>query len=303
MTSYAPIALFVYNRLVHTKKTIDALKQNALADKSDLIIFSDGARYEREKQKVNDLRNYLDTVSGFNSIKIVKREKNFGLANSIIDGVTTVINEYKKIIVLEDDLVTSPYFLQYMNSALTLYHDNPKVASIHGYVYPVEENLPENFFLRSADCWGWGTWERAWNLFNPNPNELLAELKKQNLLYQFDINGSTHNVKMLKNQASGKVDSWAIRWHASIFLKNMFTLYPGKSLVQNIGTDGEGTHTNSTNVYEVILSEKNIEIKDIPVEENELALKAFEKFFISIKPNFISRFVKKLIYDKNVNNI
>jgi hypothetical protein len=303
MTSYAPIALFVYNRLEHTKKTIQALKRNHLAEQSDLFIFSDGARNDKELAKVSELRGYLETVSGFKKIEIIKREKNFGLANSIIDGVTSVIKEFKKIIVMEDDLVTSQYFLQYMNSALTHYQDNPKVASIHGYVYPVEENLPENFFLRGADCWGWGTWERAWNLFNPNPNELLAELKKQNLLYQFDINGSTHNVKMLKNQASGKVDSWAIRWHASIFLKNMFTLYPGKSLVQNIGTDGEGTHTNSTNVYEVILSEKNIEIKDIPVEENELALKAFEKFFISIKPNFISRFVKKLIYDKNVNNI
>jgi hypothetical protein len=296
MSQYAPIALFVYNRLVHTKKTIDALKQNALADKSDLIIFSDGAPYEKEKQKVNDLRNYLETVSGFNSIKIVKREKNFGLANSIIDGVTTVINEYKKIIVLEDDLVTSPFFLQYMNSALTQYQDNPKVASIHGYVYPVESKLPETFFLRGADCWGWATWERAWNLFNPNPVELLNDLTNYKLLNEFDINGTTHNVKMLKNQARGKVDSWAIRWHASIFLKNMFTLYPGKSLVQNIGTDGEGTHTNSTNVYKVVLSQKNIEVNEIPVEQNEAALKAFEKFFMSIKPNFLSRFWKKIVY-------
>ncbi len=294
----APIALFVYNRLVHTKKTIDALKQNALADKSDLIIFSDGARYEREKQKVNDLRNYLETVSGFNSIRIVRREKNFGLANSIIDGVTTVINEYKKIIVMEDDLVTSPFFIQYMNSALTLYQDNPKVASIHGYVYPVEENLPQTFFLRGADCWGWATWERAWNLFNPNPVELLNELANHKLLYEFDLNGTTHNVKMLKNQARGKVDSWAVRWHASIFLKNMFTLYPGKSLVQNIGTDGEGTHTDSTNIYKVILSENNIEVNEIPVEQNQTALKAFEKFFISIKPNFLSRIWKKIIYGK-----
>ncbi|HAY33739.1 MAG TPA: glycosyl transferase [Bacteroidetes bacterium] len=298
MTNYAPIALFVYKRFEHTLKTVEALQKNLLAENSDLIIFSDGAKKEVDVPKIQKLREYLNTIEGFKSVKIIKREKNFGLAASIIDGVTTIINQYKKIIVLEDDLVTSPYFLKYMNAALTFYENQPKVAAIHGYVYPVKENLSDTFFLRGADCWGWATWERAWKLFNPNPLGLLNKLKSQKLLYEFDINGTTHNVKMLKNQAKGKVDSWAIRWHASVFIQNMLTLYPGKSLVQNIGTDGEGTHTNATDVYKVFLADNEIEIKEIPVTQDEKALRAFEHFFISIKPNFVSRFFKKLLYKK-----
>jgi len=176
----APIALFVYNRPWHTQKTIEALKKNELADSSELIIFSDGPRNEQAKDKVLEVRNFIKTIIGFKNVKIIEREKNFGLANSIIAGVTEIINEYGKIIVLEDDLVTSPFFLMYMNNALNVYENDDMVASIHAYVYPIKDSLPETFFIRGVDCQGWGTWKRGWKIFEPDGQKLLSEIKKEN---------------------------------------------------------------------------------------------------------------------------
>jgi GT2 family glycosyltransferase len=164
----APIVLFTYNRPVHTKQTIDALLKNTLATDSDIIIFSDYPKTEKVVESVKQTREYLKTIKGFRSIKIIERNENFGLANNIIDGVTTVVNQYGKIIVLEDDLLTSPYFLRYMNEALMLYENEKDVVCIHGYIYPVKQKLPDTFFLRGADCWGWATWKHGWDIFNPD---------------------------------------------------------------------------------------------------------------------------------------
>ncbi len=150
----APITLFVYNRLSHTKQTINALKKNKLAEQSELIIFSDSFKNSDDKKKVNQVREYIRSIKGFKGVEIIERPDNFGLANSIIDGVTRVVNQYGKVIVLEDDLVTSSFFLEYMNNALLCYEDDPQVISIHGYNYPISD-LPEIFFIKGADCWGW----------------------------------------------------------------------------------------------------------------------------------------------------
>ncbi len=156
----SPIALFVYNRLEETQKTIEYLTKNELAEKSKLFIFSDGFKDEKDKLKVNEVRNYLRTIRGFEEIKIIEKEKNYGLANSIIKGVTGVVNEYGKVIVLEDDLLTSPYFLKFMNDALYLYERENRVGAICGYVYSMKEQLPETFFLRFFNSWGWATWKK-----------------------------------------------------------------------------------------------------------------------------------------------
>jgi GT2 family glycosyltransferase len=147
MIPLAPIALFVYNRPWHTRQTVEALKKNQLFDSSDLIILSDGAKDQASAQKVEEVRQYLRTISGFKSVKIIERDCNIGLAQSIISGVTQVINEYGRVIVMEDDLVTSPFFLRYMNDALECYENEDKVISIHGYCYPISV-LPETFFLK-----------------------------------------------------------------------------------------------------------------------------------------------------------
>jgi hypothetical protein len=285
----APICLFVYSRKIHTQKTVEALQKNFLAEQSDLIIFSDFSRTHLDAKDVAEVREYIKTITGFKTIKINHRNKNYGLSKSICDGVSEVLSDHERVITLEDDLVTSPYFLQYMNEALEYYSDAENVISIHGYVYPIEKILPEAFFLKGADCWGWATWRRGWKLFNPNANELLHNLRKSNLLYEFDYDGSFAFSKMLENQAKGKNNSWAIRWHASAFLANKLTLHPGRSLVNNIGHDASGIHCNSTNDFDVILSLTPIKFEGIEIENSLIARNLFIDFY---KKNKIKRALK-----------
>lgn len=176
----APIALFVYNRPDHALQTLRALQKNNLAKESDLFIFCDGAKNEDAVVKAKEVHKIIDNISGFKTVVVEKRDVNKGLANSIISGVSKIINQYEKIIVVEDDLVTSQYFLQFMNDGLCFYQNNEKIISIHGYIYPLKTELPETFFLRGADCWGWATWKRGWNLFNANGLQLLQQLQEKN---------------------------------------------------------------------------------------------------------------------------
>lgn len=280
----APIALFVYNRPGHTQKTIEALQKNILAPESDLIIFSDGYKDSPESQAgVLAVRSYLKTIAGFNSVKIIEREKNNGLANSIIAGVSEVIAQFGRIIVLEDDMLSSRYFLQYMNEALNLYEADDRVISIHAYIYPITEKLPETYFLRGADCWGWATWKRGWDLFESDGQKLLQELESKKLTAEFDFAGSYPYTQMLRDQIAGKNNSWAIRWYASAFLKNKLTLYPGRALISNIGFDSSGTHCNGINKIAIKETVENIEIKvgRIEVKENLEARLTVINFFKS----------------------
>ena len=275
----APIALFVYNRPEHTRRTIEALKQNILAKESELIIFSDAPKSEAHVGKVCEIREYIRYIDGFKSVTIVEREINLGLARSIIDGVTMIVNKYGCIIVLEDDMETSPHFLTYMNQALDRFVADDRVASIHGYVYPVKQSLPEPFFLRGADCWGWATWRRAWAHFNPDGQYLLDELKRLQLIGAFDFNGAYSFSKMLEGQVKGNNDSWAVRWHASAFLADKLTLYPGRSLVRNIGNDNSGTHCGESETHDVVLSTTPIDLSRVEVSSSMVGRQAFEDFF------------------------
>lgn len=290
----SPVVLFVYNRPWHTQQTIESLKNNELALQSDLIIFSDGPKNEQTITNVQKVREYIKTINGFKSLQIIERKDNFGLANSIIDGVTDVINQHSKIIVVEDDLVTSQFFLQYMNEGLEKYVNDDQVISIHGYSYPTQERLPEAFFLRGADCWGWATWKRGWDLFNPNGIELLDELKKRKLTKEFDFNDSYPYTKMLKNQINGKNDSWAIRWYASAFLADKLTLYPGRSLVHNIGNDNSGRHFGMTTAYDAKLSDQPIDLTGVPIEECKHAKQIIMVYFHAITSK-VAWFISQVI--------
>jgi hypothetical protein len=285
--SFAPIALFVYARPAHTRLTIEALLKNPEAEFSDLIIFSDAARSPEKQANVEDVRFYLETIVGFRTVTIHHRPYNFGLAKSIIEGVTEVLEEHERIIVLEDDLVTSPYFLQYMNEALEKYEDDDRVVSIHGYVYPVKQTLPEAFFLRGADCWGWATWRHGWKVFNPNGQFLLDELKKHDLINEFNFNGAYSFSNMLEGQIKGDNDSWAVRWYASAFLANKLTLYPGRSLVHNIGIDGSGTHCSQSNSHDSVLSSTAIDLRSIQVIPSGIGSKAFKTFLRNSQGGFM----------------
>jgi hypothetical protein len=266
----APVVVFTYNRLEHTRLTIEALARNELAGATRLILFSDGPKTgsETDRASVGAVREYLERVSGFASVRLLWREKNLGLARSIIDGVTEVCNEFGKLIVLEDDLISSPWFLRYMNDGLTSYDDTQAVISVHGYVYPVKAALPETFLLRGADCWGWGTWERGWRLFNPDGRSLLGELDERKLTREFDLGGAYGYTAMLRDQVAGRNDSWAVRWHASSFLRGKLTLYPGRSLIRNIGCDASGAHCGTTEKFTTELSENPVCVRRLPTVEN-----------------------------------
>ncbi|NVN96215.1 MAG: glycosyltransferase [Bacteroidetes bacterium] len=291
----APIVLFVYNRPLHTQKTIDALLKNNLASESELYIFSDGYKdTDKNQTQVENVRNYIKTIKGFKNIIIFERKKNLGLSRNIIDGVTSIIDKYGKIIVLEDDLLTSTYFLKFMNEALSLYEHQDEVISVHGYIYPIKEELPETFFIKGADCLGWGTWKRGWDLFNPDASILLNKIIKENKTKEFNYGNSYPYFKMLKKQAEGNVDSWAIRWYASAFLKEKLTLYPYKSLVFHNGSDGSGTNFPDDRSLDVNLLDKPICLKLLPVEENKVAKKAFENYFRKVHSSYLKLIIRRI---------
>jgi hypothetical protein len=293
LNKFTPIILFVYNRPEHTRQTIESLLLNIHADESILFIYSDAPKNQQSEENVQAVRSYIKTIKGFKFITIIEREKNCGLANSIIDGVTNIVNQYGKVIVLEDDMITSPYFLTYMNDGLTLFENDYRVASIHGYIYPVKKKLPNYFFLRSADCWGWATWKRAWDLFNPDGQYLLNEIKKQNMEKLFNFNGSYNYTGMLQEQINGKVSSWAIRWYASVFLANKYTLYPGSSLVRNIGLDGSGTHCGDTSNYNTDFSIIYLPISPLDVNDSTVARKIITQYFYNIgKISIVNKLIK-----------
>lgn len=285
----APITLFVYKRPWHTQQTIEALQRNDFASDSDLIIYSDAPKNQDAAQGVREVREYIHTVGGFRTVTIIERDVNFGLAQSIISGVTEVVNRFDSIIVIEDDLVTSPYFLRYMNEALQLYKDDEKVASIHGYLYPIKKKLSGPFFIRGADCWGWGTWQRAWAHFEPDSVKLLEVLHRRRLTVKFDFGGTYPYTEMLRDQVQGSIDSWAIRWFASAFINDMLTLYPPVSLVRNIGLDSSGTHCVEEDYHETVLASTPVEVKRLPITESRKNLRLFKKYFRELQPRRIDR--------------
>lgn len=291
----APIIVFAYNRSWHIRQTIETLKKNKLAEQSELFIFSDGPKDEKDRKLVKEVRKYIKTIDGFKSIIVTKKKKNHGLAKSIITGVTKIVSRYGKVIVLEDDLLTSPYFLKFMNEGLNFYEKETKVASIHGYIYPIKQKLPETFFLKDPGCLGWATWQRGWELFEENGKKSLKELNKRNLISQFDYENSYSFSHMLENQVNSKTDSWAIRWYASLFLRNKLALYPGESLVFHNGSDGSGTHGGIPDENAVKLSTRPLKINNIPIKENLAVRKKYILYFKSIQSPLIIRLAKKIL--------
>lgn len=287
----APVALFVYNRPWHTRQTIEALRKNEQAAHSTLYIFSDGPKTASDEEKVQDVRNYIRRTDGFKSLSIIEREKNFGLADSIIAGVTEVLNAHGKIIVLEDDLISSPYFLSYMNHALGKYEDTEKVMHIAGYIFPIDPTgLKETFFYRVSSCWGWGTWKRAWRHFEYDINKLIPKFDSK-LKRLFNIDGEHNFWQQMKSQRKGKINSWAIRWYASVFLNNGLCLHPSISLINNIGLDGSGMHCGKEDIYDVRVRDQEITELEELCEENEDALGRIKTFMATARRPLHTRII------------
>ena len=241
--TYSPIALFVYNRPAHTRQTVTALQKSGLAAKSDLFVFSDAPKTPEAAAAVRQVRDYIRTIDGFRTLTIIERRENYGLALSIIDGVTKLTEERSRVIVLEDDLITSPYFLEYMNTALSRYESEDRVMQISGYMFPVRPEIKEDaLFLPFVTSWGWATWGRAWRYFDraeENFSQILGDAKTR---MQFDLNGHYKYSKILQAQQEKKVDSWAIFWYVSVFMRKGLSLFPKRTFVKNLGFDGTGVN-------------------------------------------------------------
>jgi hypothetical protein len=231
-------------------------------------------------------------VTGFKSVKLIERKENMGLANSIIIGVSQLVSEFGKIIVFEDDLISSPYTLQYFNEGLDKYQHEDSVMHIGAYMYGLDDKtLPDAFFYRIATSWGWATWARAWRNFEPDVDKLMSkfDLEKK---HNFSIGYTMNFWKQMEEFKAGKNNSWAIRWYASIFLNRGLTLNPSRSLVHNIGHDGTGVHSNVENMYGVDIAQKPI--KDFPTEikENAHAHIAIKRFLKNRKGTLLQRGIR-----------
>jgi hypothetical protein len=239
----APIALFVYNRPIHARRTIEALAANPEAHQSDLYVFSDGPKNDQSVQQVDEVRRLMETVTGFRRVEIVRRPRNLGLSASIVGGVGALCNEFGRAIVVEDDLLVSPTFLAFMNDALARYADSLDVMQVSGYMFPVAASRSdEAVFLPLISCWGWATWKRAWDLYDPDMRAFADLEQDRALRRRFDLDGAYGYFDMLRRQRAGAIDSWGVRWLLSVFMRDGLVLYPPRTMVDNIGFDGSGTH-------------------------------------------------------------
>ena len=279
MRPTAPVAVFAYRRPQHLMTVMESLARNDQARDTDVIVFIDGPRTEHDRALVRRVREVVDTLCGFRSVHVEAATTNRGLSKSLIRGISQVLRTHERLIVLEDDIKVGAHFLDFMNDALDIYSESQDVASIHGYVYPHQAALAETFFIRGADCWGWGTWRRAWRHFQPDGRRLLQELRARGLTNLFNFGGTAPYEEMLIDQIEGRNDSWAVRWYASALVNDMFTLYPNQPMAINIGEDGSGTHRGSSSAYQQQLSQSPVTVERIPIVESEEGREAFREFF------------------------
>jgi hypothetical protein len=244
----APIVLFTYKRLDTLTQTVEALQKNYLAKESELIIFSDAAKGNIDQYAVEIVRTYLKTINGFKSIIIHEAEQNKGLANSIINGFSQVLETHDSAIVMEDDLVSSPNFLNFMNESLMKYKDNNNVFSISGFSFDLKLNeklIKDSYFLNRGWSWGWATWKDRWESVDWEISDYDKFIQNKVARKEFSKGGSDLN-GMLEKQMAGKLDSWAIRWFYNQFKKNGVTLYPVYSKIKNEGFGDNATHTSGS---------------------------------------------------------
>lgn len=301
----APIALFAYNRPELTLNTLEHLAQNKEVADSRLFIFCDGPKPNatlEQLKRIAQVQEVIRSKQWCRDVHIEQSTKNKGLANSIIAGVTNVVNQFGRLIVLEDDLIVSPYFLQYMNDALQLYENEDKVLAIHGNLYPIDlgdSTKTDTFFIRDPGCWGWATWKKKWELFEPDTKVLYTLIRQKGLSKPFNFWGGYPFMRMMRQQISGEVDSWAVRWRAVAYLNDKLTLYPTLSLVRHAGNTPDATHsyTGKYDPYYCEISNQPIKVKSIPIVNNEKIEHIFGSFLKKYSGMSIRSKVKKRIYN------
>jgi hypothetical protein len=299
----APVVVFVYTRPEHTQQTLESLAKNSLADETEVFIYSDAPKNEKAQHQVKRVREYIDSLiqrNLFKSLKIIKAETNKGLAISVISGVTEIVEQYGKAIVVEDDLVSAPDFLQYMNGALDFYEGDNKIWSICGYTFKM--NIPADYkhdvyLSYRGGSWGWATWKNRWEKVDWKVTDYQVFKKNKTLSSRFN-RGGRDMANMLDSQMQGKIDSWAIQWCYAQSKLDMLTVYPIVSRIRNIGLDGTGTHSGITSKFDVILNNGNIKCKFETVKLDNRIVKSFRDQFGTSFDYFvvgIKAFIKRLL--------
>jgi len=293
-SALAPIALFAYNRPEHLLQCLRSLKENVLAAKSTLYVYSDGKKSDASDddiKKIEECRRIIKQESWCQEVIVIEQDQNLGLAASIIRGVTDVINRHGKIIVLEDDLIFSNFFLNYMNDCLDKYSGMENIYSVNGYMFPIGVEERNTFLLPYTSTWGWATWKSKWDLFTSEIPEEDKQLLAGDPLLKDRFNLSDYDYTSM---LGFKNNSWGIKWYYSVFVRNGLNVFPTHSLVSHIGNDGSGT--NHTGQGDKIVFDKNNSI--LIKIENKLNLKylsLYQSFFTNPKKNKIKSFIRKTL--------
>ncbi len=274
----APIVIFAFNRPLHTELILNNVFNFNSEKSREFFIFVDGPRNLSDAKAVEDV---IKIASSFSNLKLIKRNKNLGTSKNITQGIEEIFKAYEEIIVLEDDILISEDFINFMDYNLSNFSNVNEVGSIQGYS-PKLENLKSNhYFLLGADCWGWATWKRSWNLYCDDGLVHLKALLKAGKRKEFDLGNSFPYTSMLQGEILGFVNSWAIKWHASMFLNNKFALHPNPSLITNIGFDGTGVNSPrlNNNIQPPIhhINKQDYVFENIGVNENDEVMKMIIK--------------------------
>ncbi|MDX8126529.1 glycosyltransferase [Methylomonas sp. OY6] len=276
----APILIFTYDRPAHTRRTVESLQKNLLAEYSEVFFYADGAKSENDRHAVDEVRHYIKSIKGFKKISIIERTRNYGLSANIIDGVSEILSKHPNIIVLEDDIVTGPYFLKFMNESLSRFESNDQIWHISGWSHPIlPDGLADCYFWRGMDCWGWATWADRWAHFEKKPH-LLKSTWSRDKIFRFNIDGADNLWRQVEDNISNNINTWAIFWYATIFDRNGLCLSPTVSLVNNIGFDGSGENCGVSADFHVNLSKNQVNSWPICIEESTIALKRIKQFYL-----------------------
>ncbi len=275
---------------------VESLRQDPLAVASDLHVFCDAPRKPEHAPAVAEVRRYVRKIDGFHSVTIIEREHNFGLARSIQDGVTRLCDAHGCAVVVEDDLQVAPDFLGFLNRGLDRYAGETGVYQISAYMYPCEYgNRSDALFLPMISCWGWATWKRAWDNYDPTLSGYAQISADATLRQRFDLNGAYDYFEMATQQRKGTIDSWGICWHMSVFIRDGLVLYPRRTLVQNIGVDASGTHGGGHSELQLTLGDERVDTAMLrfpsTVQVDKPALRQVEHLLRSMKPGLIKRFL------------
>jgi hypothetical protein len=276
--NHAPIVVFAYRRPNHLERVLNALADNYGAAQSRLLIYCDGAKSAADLPDVEATRAVARNAGGFAHREIIERQSNYGLSNSIISGVNEVCDQFSRAVVLEDDVLPTPFFLKFCNDALDKYADDDRILSVGCHTFASGLTLPETFFLDVPDCWGWAVWGRSWKKFESDAAALLAGISDRGLEHRFNFDGTYPYTQMLREQVAGRNQSWAVRWYAHAFLEKKLVLYPGRAVTQNIGFDGTGTHGGTSAGYQnARTADRPISVDDIEIAESKAGRESWKR--------------------------